>query len=168
MDKSTEEGIGIDGIEMVTFAKHAELCFGMPSEEHPGVAMYTDAVGIHTAAIAKIPSYLEKFIERFGADWDEYDIAIPHQTAVRAIKMGMAEIGKHLNKAPEEFPEVLCSVDTCGNTASTAVIIALYKALKENRIKEGSKVVFIALASGLVLGFISARLGKLKVNGGVN
>ena len=78
------------------------------------------------------------------------------------------EIRKYFNKTPEEVPEVLVSVDHYGNTSSTAVMIALYNALKEKRVKEGSKVIFLALASGLVLGFISARLGKLKVNGEVN
>ena len=168
LDKTGDPEIGIDFIELLTFAKHAELCFGMPSEKNSGVAMYTDAIGIHSAALAKIPVFLEKVIERFGLLFEDYDIVVPHQTAVRAIKMGMEEIGKYFDKTPEEIPEVLVSVDQYGNTSSTAVIIALYNALKENRIKEGSKVIFLALASGLVLGFISARLGKLKVNGEVD
>jgi 3-oxoacyl-[acyl-carrier-protein] synthase-3 len=163
MDKSADNEVGIEAIELLTFARHAELCFGMPSEDHPGVAMYTDAMGIHGSALATIPMYLRKFLERNNLKIEDYDIAIPHQTSTKAIKMGIDGIRNAFNKKPEDMPEILVSVDEYGNTASTAIIVALYNAIKEKRVKEGTKVAFIALASGLVLGFITAKLGNIQV-----
>ncbi|MCE7743685.1 MAG: 3-oxoacyl-ACP synthase [Candidatus Heimdallarchaeota archaeon] len=165
MDKTTNEDVGIDVIELLTFAEYADLCFGMPSDCNPGIAMYTDALKIHEVAISKIPVYLEKVITKYGLEWNDYDFAIPHQTAVKTILMGTEAIRSHFNKKHEEIPEVLISVVEYGNTASTAIITTLYKALKENKIKENSQIAFLALSSGLVLGFIFAKLGKLKISG---
>jgi 3-oxoacyl-[acyl-carrier-protein] synthase-3 len=163
MDKSADNEVGIEAIELLTFARHAELCFGMPSEDHPGVAMYTDAVGIHANALSTIPVYLKTFFERNKLSVNDIDVAIPHQTSTKAIKLGIEGIRTFFNKTPEDMPEILVSVDQYGNTASTAMVVALYNALKEKRIKAGERFMFVSLASGLVLGFLSAKLGKIQV-----
>ena len=163
IDSSHDNNEGIEGIDLTTFAKFSELCYGMPSDKNPGVAMYTDAIGIHAAALGKLPSYTEKMMLREGYKISDFDYVIPHQTSVKAIKMGFEAIRKQLKARKDEIPEVLISVNEYGNTSSTAVMVALYKALKEKTFKPNSRVVFLALASGLVLGFIVAKIGNLKI-----
>ncbi|MHA1147132.1 MAG: 3-oxoacyl-ACP synthase III family protein [Promethearchaeota archaeon] len=167
LDMSKNANEGIEGIDLTTFAKFSELCYGMPSDKNPGVAMYTDAIGIHAAALGRLPVYTEKMMIREGYKLSDFDYVIPHQTSVKAIKMGFEAIRKQLNAPKDEIPEVLLSVDEYGNTSSTAVMVALYKSLKEDTFKPYSRVVFFAMASGLVLGFIVAKIGDLKIKEGI-
>jgi len=167
MDSSQNDNECIEGIDLTTFAKFSELCYGMPSDKNPGVAMYTDAIGIHAAALGRLPVYTEKMMLREGYKISDFDYVIPHQTSVKAIKMGFESIRKQLNVGKDELPEVLVSVDEYGNTSSTAVMVALYKSLKDNTFKPNSRVVFFAMASGLVLGFIVAKIGNLKIKDGI-
>lgn len=168
IDGSQNDDDCIEGIDLTTFAKFSELCYGMPSDKNPGVAMYTDAIGIHAAALGRLPVYTEKMMLREGYKISDFDYVIPHQTSVKAIKMGFESIRKQLNAGKDEIPEVLVSVDEYGNTSSTAVMVTLYKSLKENTFKPNSRVVFFAMASGLVLGFIVAKIGDLKIREGMD
>lgn len=167
LDSSQDLDEGIEGIDMTTFAKFSELCFGMPSDQNPGVAMYTDAIGIHAAALGRLPAYTEKMMVREGYKLSDFDYVIPHQTSLKAINMGFEAIRKQLKAGKDEIPEILVSVDEYGNTSSTAVMVALYQAIKEKKFKPSSRVVFFAMASGLVLGFIVAKIGNLKINNSI-
>jgi len=167
IDASQNDEECIEGIDLTTFAKFSELCYGMPSDKNPGVAMYTDAIGIHAAALGRLPVYAEKMMLREGYKITDFDYVIPHQTSVKAIKMGFEAIRKQLNARKDEIQEVLISVDEYGNTSSTAVMVALYKTLKEKTFKPNSRVIFFAMGSGLVLGFIVAKIGDLKIRDGI-
>ncbi len=163
LDKSDDPRVGIEHIEMMTWAEYADLCFGMPSDKNAGVAMYTDAKGIHEAALQRLPKYVGKMLEKSGISIEDVDFFIPHQTSVKAIKKASELTG--LFFPGKKIPKFLISVDEYGNTASTAIVLAYYKALQEERIKVGQRVVFMVIASGLVIGFIVFRSGKLKLNG---
>jgi 3-oxoacyl-[acyl-carrier-protein] synthase-3 len=62
----------------------------------------------------------------------------------------------------DAIPEALISLDTFGNTASTSHFVVLHKHLAERRLKSNSKILFLALSSGIVVGFILATIGKLE------
>lgn len=55
LDEASGCGEGINSIEMLAIAKYADLCFGMPSVENPGVAMYTKAIEIHKQVTNNLP-----------------------------------------------------------------------------------------------------------------
>jgi len=166
LDKSPDNKEGIDYIEFVTVAEFADLCFGMPSEFRPGSAMYTKATEIHQETTKRFPLLQEEVLKKYGKKPSDYDFIIPHQTSVRAIKAGLKAYREYGGYSPEEMPEALFALQEYGNTSSTSHFVTLYKALKEKKIKEGSRVGFHVFASGITIGFASATIGALKVEHG--
>ena len=158
MDGTTDENEGIDFIDFLTIADFADLCLAMPSNENPGVAMYTKAVEIHQETIQRLPKLIKFMMDKHHFTGRDYDYVIPHQTSTRAIHAALELCTQHL----EVLPETLISIDKFGNTASTSHFVVLHDHLSNKRLKQNSKIFFLALASGIVIGFVSARIGKLE------
>jgi 3-oxoacyl-[acyl-carrier-protein] synthase-3 len=62
--------------------------------------------------------------------------------------------------------KTLTRIQDFGNTASTSHFLVLYDMLKEKKISDNSKILFLVFASGIQFGFISAKIGGLKVKHG--
>ena len=158
MDGTTDENEGIEFIDFLTIADFADLCLGMPSNENPGVAMYTKAVEIHQKTIQRLPELIKFMMNKHHFTGRDYDYVIPHQTSTRAIHAALKLCAQHL----EVLPEALISIEKFGNTASTSHFVVLHDHLSNKRLKKNSKILFLALASGISIGFVSARIGKLE------
>lgn len=158
MDRAEDETEGIEFADFVTLAEFADLCLAMPSNENPGLAMYARAVDIHQEAILRLPRILKFVMKKHQITGRDFDYVIPHQTSTRAIEAALALCEKHL----QVLPEALISIDRYGNTASTSHFVVLHDHLENKRLKKNSKIFFLALASGMVIGFVAARIGKLE------
>ena len=158
MDRATDENEGIDFIDFLTIANFADLCLAMPSVENPGLAMYSKAVEIHQEVILRLPKIMKFIINKHHCTGRNYDYVIPHQTSIRAIQTALDLCKKHL----EVLPEVLISIDKFGNTASTSHFVVLHDHLASKKLKKNSRVFFLAMASGIVIGIVSATIGKLE------
>lgn len=158
MDAATDEQEGIDFIEFMTLADFADLCLAMPSAENPGIAMYAQAVEIHEEVIQRLPAIIEYLMKKHSFSGKDFDYVIPHQTSTRAIREALHLCSKHL----DVLPEALISLDKFGNTSSTSHFVVLHDHLSRKHLKKNSKVLFLALASGIVVGFVSATIGKLE------
>jgi 3-oxoacyl-[acyl-carrier-protein] synthase III len=164
MDRATDENEGIDFIDLLTIANFADLCLAMPSMENPGMAMYTKALEIHQEVILRLPKIIKFMMNKHHFTGRDYDYVIPHQTSTRAIQTALELCTKHL----QVLPEVLISIDKYGNTSSTSHFVVLHDHLSSKSLKKNSKVFFLALASGIVIGFVSATIGKLEACYGYN
>ena len=162
LDISQTEEEGIDFIECMTVSRFSRLCFAMPSDKNPGPAMYTKASKLHKMAIARCSHAIEAAFSRAGVpfDPDNFDFVIPHQTSERAITKADEIMSEYFKKA---MPKPLFSLHEYGNTSTTTHFAVLHKALKENTIKKGSKLIFVSIASGIVFGILSATIGSLEV-----
>lgn len=161
-NSKTDDRISI--VDISCMAQHADLCFGMPSELNAGIAMYTDAMSIHKEAIERMPILLQHYIDKHRADASDFDYIIVHQTSKRAIKTALELCIPLFAKEGESFfPEVLISLDKYGNTSSTSHFVVLYDYLQQGKIKPGSRILFIILASGLMMGVVTATIGNLEV-----
>jgi 3-oxoacyl-[acyl-carrier-protein] synthase III len=164
MDESPDENEGIDIAEFLTIAEFSELCFGMPSTENSGVAMYTDAIAIHKESIKRIPKLLGYIVDKYGISGHDFDYVIPHQTSARAIKTALDLCTPQFR----QIPEILMSLDKYGNTSSTSHFVVLHDHLSEKKLKKNSKILFISTASGIAVGLVSATIGNLEACYGYN
>jgi 3-oxoacyl-[acyl-carrier-protein] synthase-3 len=173
MDQSPNEEEGLELSEFLTFAECAELCFGMPSTQNPGIAMYAKAVDLHAESVKRVPNFITKVLEKTGLI-DKYktikkpiDFVIPHQTALKVMKAGVKDVFNHVKKIESikdfEMPEMLAYIQEFGNTSSTSHFVVLYHALKDKVLKPGNTVLMVPHASGISIGAFFFRLGKLKV-----
>jgi 3-oxoacyl-[acyl-carrier-protein] synthase III len=167
MDQSSNANEGIKSFELFCTAQHADLCFGLPSEHNPGIAMHTDAIGIHREVIDRLPNLFKYYIDKLDISADDFDFVIPHQTSSRAIKTTLDIcMPMFTRKETNHFPETLISLDRYGNTSSTSHFVVLYDYLKKGKIKPGSRILLLVLASGIILGIVPVIIGNLEVNNG--
>ncbi|WP_280502588.1 3-oxoacyl-ACP synthase III family protein, partial [Nocardia farcinica] len=157
------EGPGIDYVELNTSAAFAQLCLGMPSDQGPGVALYTDNRAMHNESRYLLwTSRQREFLAARGSSFaDEgYDYVIHHQFSGPAVEL-IDKIAEREFGAP--VPPGLAVLDKYGNTASTSHFVVLHDALRQGRITPGSKVLMVPAASGVVAGFLSVTIGELRV-----
>lgn len=90
---------------------------------------------------------------------EQFDYIIHHQVSARAIE-NFSKYAEPIFNA--KMPESLSCVETLANTATTSHFVVLHEYLKQNRLKKGSKILFVPAASGLVTGFVSATISSLE------
>jgi 3-oxoacyl-[acyl-carrier-protein] synthase III len=147
--ESGSPGIAFAGF--TTIAEHSRLCLGMPEPHRPGARMFTHARKIHEVAMRDAPPLVEEVLDKTGLRLSDIDWLIPHQTSARAIRAGERVLAEQLGGRPKN---VVVNVEEYGNTASTTHFVALHRYLSEHRFKKGDKVMLLALASGLEIGFV--------------
>ncbi|MFC4372731.1 3-oxoacyl-ACP synthase III family protein [Nocardia halotolerans] len=163
LDQAVDADDEIHYIELFTAAEHSQLCLGMPSDKSSGVALYTDNRKMHNEARFLLwPDAQGRFLEDQGRSFadEEFDYIIHHQFGAAAVP--------YLNAiAAREFgtpmPPDLNVLEKYGNTSTTSHFIVLHDQLAEQRIEAGAKVLMVPAASGVVAGFLSATISRLKV-----
>jgi len=153
-------GITIAGF--TTVADYSRLCLAFPRGDDPGARMFTDARGIHRAAMDNTPLLLHEVLDSAGLSIHDVDHVITHQTSARAIRKGMATVSAAFGDAPRH--DAVITVDRYGNTASTSHTVALVEELEARRIAPGETIALIALASGLEIGIVLLTLDEKLVS----
>lgn len=166
LDNSPDGEEGINLMEIFTLAGYADLCFGMPSDKsHGGIAMYTDAMAIHKEVIDRLPDILDKYKNKHKVGAEDFDFVIAHQTSKRAIKTALDIcIPKFKRSDNDHFPTALISLDRYGNTSSTSHFVVMDDYIKKGVIKPGDNILYLVLASGIILGAVAAKIGHLEVS----
>ena len=157
-----ESAAGITLAGFTTVADYSRLCMGYPTSDEPGARMFTDARGIHRAAMADTPLLLEEVLAAVGISIHDIDHVITHQTSARAIRKGMKKISEVFGEGPRH--DAVITVDRYGNTASTTHTVALVEELEADHIKSGETIALIALASGLEIGVVLFTVDEELVN----
>lgn len=146
----------IDFCEMMTLSKYSDFCYGMPSEQSSGVAMYTKAMEIHGTVIQRLPPICGHYSKALDVTGMSFDHIIPHQTSKRAILTALDLCTQHLG----ELPNICVSLDRFGNTSSTSHFVVMEDYISRGEFKPGQRLLMMVLASGIILGLVSVRLGK--------
>lgn len=152
---------GSDGIQVAGFttvADYSRLCVGYSKAHEPGARMFTDARGIHRAAMSNTPLLLHEVLDAAGLSMHDIDHVITHQTSARAIRKRMAKVSESFGEGPRH--DAVITVDRYGNTASTTHTVALVEELEAGHIRPGETVALISLASGLEIGVVILTLGE--------
>jgi 3-oxoacyl-[acyl-carrier-protein] synthase-3 len=149
---------GLSSSKFVTFGEYSDLCMAYLSPKQSGGIMETHMKQIHEASISHAPAVMEKALQEAGLRLDQIDFIIPHQTSRHAIRAGHIHFSKHFGKFGAK---VGINLSKMGNTASTSHVLALYRFLKEGKIKRGDRVMLLSFASGLVIGVIIFEIQDL-------
>lgn len=139
--KEPDDPRGFVAFERASRGQHYKLCT-LESMDRP---MVTDSGRLLDAGIALLASRFPAILEASGWTRDDIDVVIPHQVSLVATARGMDALG-----LPRERAHVV--VQEYGNTASTAVPLALARAADSGRLEPGSKVLIAGLGSGVSIG----------------
>ncbi len=156
LERAPAGSAGITLAGFTTVAHYSRLCLAYPKGSDPGGRMFTDARGIHRAAMSDTPLLLHEVLEAVGISIHDIDHVITHQTSARAIRKGMATLADDFGDHPRH--DAVITVDRYGNTASTTHTVALVEELEANHIRPGETIALIALASGLEIGVVLLTL----------
>jgi len=158
LERSADGKAKLEISNFISLAKYSDLCIGGPCRNAPGAEMTTDARKIHQVAIANMPSITEKALKESDLGYGDIDHIVPHQTSMRAIHSGDKRLAHHFGVRAKN---IIVNLQEYGNTASTTHFLALYRYLNEKRFKRGDKMMLIALASGLTVGFVIFNMDDL-------
>lgn len=163
IDRAVDERDMIHDVELMTSAQYSHLCLGMPSDTTGDMAMYTNNTEMHSRdRLALWPTYQRDRLAAQGRQFsgEGYDFVVHHQVSSRFVD-AMNKVGERIFQA--EMPQALNVVEKFANTASTSHFLVLHQALAEKQIPQGSKVLMVPAASGVVTGFLSATVSSLEV-----
>lgn len=163
LDAAEDDRDCIHYIALMTCAEHSQLCLGMPSDQRAGVALYTNNHEMHRKERIELwPRFHIDFLARRGSSFadEKYDYIVHHQVGLTAVRL-FSKFGGAIFET--EMPEQLTSVEAYGNTSTTSHFMVLHKHLKEGRLREGSKILLVPAASGVVTGCVSVTISSLKV-----
>lgn len=117
---------GIDVIGFTTLAEHSRLCLAFPSTAGPGAQMYTRSRTLQKVAIHEMPPLVAEAMATAGTDLSEIDYLIPHQTAARAIRKGVATFAERIGATGSCcWPSPPASRSAWPSSASTSRWIAM-------------------------------------------
>jgi 3-oxoacyl-[acyl-carrier-protein] synthase III len=162
LERASAGSAGITLAGFTTVADYSRLCLAYPKGHEPAARMFTDARGIHKAAMTNTPLLLREVLEAAGISIHDIDHVITHQTSARAIRKGMTKLSESFGDKPAH--DAVITVDRYGNTASTTHTVALVEELEAGNIQPGETIALIALASGLEIGIVLLTLDEELVN----
>ncbi len=97
---------------------------------------------IFKLAVRKMEEAIMEVLSRGGLKPKDVDCLIPHQANLRILQA----VGERVQIPLEK---VFVNVERYGNMSSASTVIALYEAVKQGKIKEGSNVVLVAFGGGI-------------------
>lgn len=104
-------------------------------------SLYMNGAEIFNFTLKEIPPLVVSLYARSGYTEKDIDLFIFHQ----ANKFMLDALGKKLRIPAEKCFEYMAD---CGNTVSSTIPIALYHAMKERRIVEGTKIILLGFGVG--------------------
>lgn len=107
--------------------------------------LYMDGPAILNYSLDSIPQLVSDVLEKNGVTMDDIDLHVYHQA-----NTFLANLERRKLRIPEE--KYYCNIEYFGNTVSSTIPIALCEAIKEERIKKGSKVLSVAQGLGYTWG----------------
>lgn len=97
---------------------------------------------VFKVAVRTMEDAIQEILKRGGLTPQDIDCLIPHQANLRILQAVGERVG-----IPQE--KIFVNVEKYGNMSSASTVVALYEAVKQNKIKEGSNVVLVAFGGGL-------------------
>jgi 3-oxoacyl-[acyl-carrier-protein] synthase-3 len=104
--------------------------------------LYMNGPEIFNFTLKVVPRTVKQLLEKASLDLEEVDYFVFHQ----ANKFMLDHLRNKLKLPPEKFCLYL---ETCGNTVSSTIPIALENALQQGTIRSGDKVMLVGFGVGL-------------------
>lgn len=103
--------------------------------------LFMNGAEVFNFTLESVPSLVRQILEKNNLMQDEIDVFIFHQ----ANKFMLEYLRKKIKIPVEKF---FIWMETCGNTVSSTIPIAIYQAIKNNNIKKGHKVLIAGFGVG--------------------
>lgn len=109
--------------------------------EH-GEYMSMDGKEVFRQAVTVMRDSAAKSLERAGLEPDDIDLVVPHQANIRIVEAAWRKIGFSMDRTP-------MVLERTGNTSSASIPLTLDEALKQGRVSNGDKIMFLGFGAGM-------------------
>ena len=104
--------------------------------EHAGMAVWKET-------IVQIPKIIRETLIKYNWDLEEVDYILMHQANLRLIEFIFARLSMPLHKT-------ILTVEDMGNTADASLGTVIHKALDNDLLKPGMKILLLSIGSGFI------------------
>ncbi|QSO53604.1 beta-ketoacyl-ACP synthase 3 [Alicyclobacillus curvatus] len=105
--------------------------------------IYMDGRAVFDFATQRFPSAVHTVLSMANLGLDDLDYLIPHQSNLRIIEEGVEKLGLPMERVATKV------IQHYGNSSAAAVPLALFEALKDEKIKDGDTIVLAGYGAGL-------------------
>ncbi len=163
LERSEEENVGFDDMEMVTLGKYSPFCIAKSSEfKHGGAIMYTQSKNLHDVATVEGAASVCAMANEYGPE--KIDVFMCHQTSRISIWNGIRMVNKGLKDGFRGYfnrDNVIENLAQRGNTSTTTHMLAVMDYIKTDRLHSHKTMMFSINASGLTIGSAIYRFDDL-------
>ena len=122
----------------------------MVAGEHPRVFPRMEGRYVFKHAVQRFTEVIHEALDAAGYKPEDLDLLIPHQANLRISQM--VALGFDL---PEE--KLVNNIQRYGNTTAASIPLALYEALEDGRVRDGSLVCLAAFGAGFTWASVLIR-----------
>jgi len=122
-----------------------DLPEGIEWDEQDVHRVHMNGSSVFKFAVKTFPDLIAETLEKAGVEVEEVDQFVCHQSNARILKAARERFG-----LPED--KLYVNIERVGNTSAASVGICFDELRKAGRIREGSKVMFVAFGAGLTWG----------------
>jgi 3-oxoacyl-[acyl-carrier-protein] synthase-3 len=101
-----------------------------------------DGQEVFKHAVRTMAKLAKEALEEANLTMEDIELCIPHQANARILQATARRCDLPLEK-------VFINLDKYGNTSAASIPVALTEALEQNKIKQNSKILFLAFGAGL-------------------
>ena len=105
-------------------------------------SLYQDGRAVYTFVVRTVPAGVKKLMEQSGLEAKDINWFVPHSANLRMVHSICDKLGF-------EKEQALTSLENFGNTSSATIPLALWLAMKEDKIKKGDKLALYGFGGGL-------------------
>lgn len=156
LTKSTQSRIIASHMETYSEGAHLSEIRGGGTKIHPrhydestaGDFLFDmNGRGIFKLSYKYLPAFLERLFQNTNLSISDINLVIPHQASASAMKI----IRKKLKVPEERFMSI---IENYGNMIAASIPMALYEAVKQDKIKRGDYILLLGTSAGLSIGGI--------------
>lgn len=103
--------------------------------------LYMNGAEVMSFSLKEVPKAVDALLDKAGVTKESIDLFILHQ----ANKFMLEALRKKLKLAEAKLP---ITVESCGNTVSSTIPIAIFKLLDQGRLQRGSKLMLVGFGVG--------------------
>jgi 3-oxoacyl-[acyl-carrier-protein] synthase III len=143
---SASEAPGVEGTVLGADGRAAGILMMPPG----GLLQMTNGREVFKRAVTEMAACCRELLQKSGYTADDVDVLIPHQANARI----MTAVGERLGIAADR---TIMDVAEVGNTSAASIPVALDRAWRAGRIREGNLVLFTSFGAGLTWGATLVR-----------
>ncbi|WP_019140872.1 beta-ketoacyl-ACP synthase III [Noviherbaspirillum massiliense] len=113
--------------------------------------MHMDGQAVFKMAVSVLDKVAHEALEIAGMSASQLDWLIPHQANIRIMQGTAKKLGLPMER-------MVVTVDQQGNTSAASIPLALDKAVRDGRIKQGHHVMMEGVGGGFTWGAVLARM----------